>query len=109
MSRTDKDRPWQIRAADRTASTRHVAYYWHNTWQHERGGSCNASCGWTLPHIALSQPPHDYVLSVWSGPERARERVGLSQMAAEYNTYGDLSDGDFANYHHRHSAQWLWF
>lgn len=107
MSRTDKDRPWQIRAADMT-DRNNRAYFWHDERHHIRVGGCGEGCEWTLPHIVLCQAPRDYVHEVWYGPERQRERTGLRQIALEYNAFGDVADGDFANWHHRHCAQWLW-
>lgn len=108
MSRTDHHRPWQIRAADRIdVKKNNPAYVHHYESDHARYGQCR-DCGWTLPHPVLSQPPHDYVRGVWYGPERQRERTGLARMAREFNTYGELLDGDFANHHHRHSAHSLW-
>jgi hypothetical protein len=107
VSRTDKDRPWQIRAND-MSDLNNGAYWFHNNWAHARLGGCTESCGWTLPHMVLSQPPHDYVHVVWYGPERARERTELGRLAREWNAHGELSDGDFANWQHRHSAAWTW-
>jgi hypothetical protein len=52
--------------------------------------------------------PRWFVRHVWSGPERVRERVELGRMVHEYNANGELEDGDFANYRHRHCAWWLW-
>lgn len=108
MSRTDHHRPWQIQAADRT-NKHNRAYYWHNNWAHSIEGGCNDTCGWTFPHSVLSGPPHDYVHGLWYGPERARERDRLGQLAAEWNAHGDLEDGDFNNPQHRHRAQWAWW
>ena len=115
MSRTDKDRPWQIRAADSTEHCRkgNRAYFRHNEYDHSRYGSCHDGCGWTLPYIVLSQPPRDYVRAVWFGPERARERVGLLALRKERNTYynvnvEDFHEEDFHNKQHRHQAHRLW-
>ncbi len=105
MSRTDKDRPWQIRAND-MSDTNNRAYWFHYTYRHENG--CNDSCGWTLPHTVLCHPPSDFIHVVWYGPERARERVHLGRLAAEWNATGELLDPDFANYQHRHRAAWAW-
>lgn len=116
MSRTDKDRPWQIRANDLTGRY-NGAYYWHDHWHHERRGGCSDDCGWTLPHCQLSRPPAWYRRHVWHAPERVRERNQLGGYAREYNAGFRPYDGvgedpqydlDFANYQHRHMAHWTW-
>ena len=125
MSKTDKDRPWLIRAADRLDAGS-AAYFRHSDYAHARG-ECDAdvdpierykagnnfsnysSCGWTLPYSYFVSPPKDFIDEVWNGPERRRERDGLRNMAREYNTYGDLENDDFGNYQHRHNAEWLWW
>ena len=84
MSRTDKDRPWQIRAADRTVID-DGSYFHHFESAHIREGGCGDICGWTLPHCTLRHPSHDDVHVVWYGPERSREHRRLRQMAKEWN------------------------
>ncbi len=110
MSRTDKDRPWQIIAQDHTGKYT-GAYFWHNDWHHRRYGHCTDSCGWTLPHCRFRTPPHEYCVEVWFGPDRSRERSQLRGYAREYNAGhrpDDEHDYDFANYQHRHMGHWLW-
>jgi len=53
--------------------------------------------------------PHWFVREVWHSPERARERETLGSIRREWNEYGDVEDGDFANYQARNSARWLWW
>jgi hypothetical protein len=106
MSRTDKDRPWQIRAADLTDHNNR-AYFWHHETHHIREGGCGVYCEWTLPHTVLHQLPSQIVRVLWNGPERQRERTGLRRMALEYNAFGDIDDGDFVNRQHRHGVKWL--
>ena len=73
MSKTDKDRPWLIRAADRLDAGS-AAYFRHSDYAHARG-ECDAdvdpierykagnnfsnysSCGWTLPYSYFVSPP----------------------------------------------------
>jgi hypothetical protein len=38
--------------------------------------------------------------------ERVRERDDLDRMVKEYNATGELDNGDFPNYQHRHTALW---
>lgn len=52
--------------------------------------------------------PSWFILHVWSGPERVRERDKLGQMVKEYNATGELDDGDFPNWQARNCAKWLW-
>ena len=128
MSRTDKDRPWQLLALDRWPGS----YFRHLCGN---GRDCDADvdpleafqhaydrprpryvrvlkspqCGWTMPHASFSSPPHWYVRHVWHGPERVRERARLGQMVKEYNATGELADGDFANHQARHGAAWSYY
>jgi hypothetical protein len=106
MSRTDKDRPWQIIAQDRY-ETAGLAYYHHNHYSHSRIGTCDDGCGWTLPYWMFNSPTREQIRVYWNGPERSRERIHLGRLAGEYNAHGDLSDGDFANFQHHHSVEWL--
>ena len=107
MSRTDKDRPWQIRAEDRSGAY-NGAYFYHCDWTHYREGGCGDRCGWTLPHHHFCHPPHLFRRFVWFGPERRREREGLRAMAKEWNANYYLEDEDFYSPHHRHGAVWDW-
>jgi hypothetical protein len=110
MSRTDKDRPRQIRAEDLTGSYS-GAYYDHDSPHHYRDGGCGEHCGWTLPYSKLCSAPRWFRHDVWVGPERGRERDELRGFAREYNAGhrpDDEHDYDFANYQHRHLAEWLW-
>lgn len=115
MSRTDKDRPWLLRANDGHP----LAYFRHLCGPR----ACDAEqdplaqykatqrwprCGWTLPYIVFVTPPRDYINEVWRGPERRRERDDLRMIAREYNAHGDV-DGDFPNNQHRHGATWTWW
>jgi hypothetical protein len=45
---------------------------------------------------------------VWNGPERVRERDHLRALCDEYNTHGDLEDGDFPCWQTRSYARWMW-
>jgi hypothetical protein len=130
MSRTDKDKPWQLRAADGQDGSyiRHVCGgrvpcdidvdpydFWKNAYnrtspdaRHYRVWKA-PSCGPTVPYAYFVHPPHWYVRHVWTGPERVRERAQLGEMVKEYNAGGDLADGDFANYQHHHGAHWSWW
>lgn len=48
--------------------------------------------------------PQWYVDHTWNNPERVRVRDDLRAMAKEWNANGDLEDGDFPNYQHRHRS-----
>lgn len=52
--------------------------------------------------------PSEFVRTYYHKPERARERK-LNDYAREYNTYGELEDGDFENRQSRSSARWLYW
>jgi hypothetical protein len=52
--------------------------------------------------------PKRFVDHVWNGPERVRERDDLKALRDEYNTYGDLEDGDFPCWQTRSFARWMW-
>jgi hypothetical protein len=52
--------------------------------------------------------PSEFVRTYYHKPERARERK-LRDYAREYNTYGELEDGDFENRQSRGSARWLYW
>ncbi len=107
MSRTDKDRPWQIIANDH-AGKYTGAYWFHDDWHHQRRGGCSEACGWTLPHCRFRTPPADYRRAVWHGPERARERRQLRAVAREFNAGTGDPYEDFPNWQARSSAHWTW-
>jgi len=116
MSRTDKDRPWRIRAEDRIGKY-NGAYYYHDSWNHLRHGGCGEYCGWTLPHCTFRGTPRWFRHEIWDGPERGRERDELRGYAREFNAGHRPYDGvgedpeydfDFPNYQHRHMGHWLW-
>jgi hypothetical protein len=52
--------------------------------------------------------PTEFVRRYYHRPERARER-NLTQMAREYNAYGDIEDDDFVNRQARNSCRWLYW
>ncbi len=52
--------------------------------------------------------PSEFVRTYYHKPERARER-NLHDYVREYNTYGDLEDGDFENRQARNSARWIYW
>lgn len=106
MSRTDHHDPWRRRASDPANQVNGLAYFHHS---HVESPYCGKYCGWSLSHATLMSTPRWFVRCLWSGPERQREREGLRALAGEYNAYGDLTDGDFASWQHRHSASWLYW
>lgn len=130
MSRTDKDRPWQLRICDTSGSL--PVWFEHDSSRHARG-ECDAGsderggavehfrthrsrpwyrqdCSWQASFWAFQPgPPHQYCVETWHGPERIRERVDLRNLAREYNAHGDLHDGDFPNWQHRQGASWHWW
>jgi hypothetical protein len=52
--------------------------------------------------------PSDFVRAYYHRPERARERQ-LKDYVNEYNTYGELEDGDFENRQARNSCRWIYW
>jgi|SRR5688572_12707337 hypothetical protein len=62
----------------------------------------------TLKLYGRRNAPRWFRRHVWEGPERTRQRATLGEMAKEYNATGELDDGDFPNYQHRHGAIWDW-
>ncbi len=130
MSRTDKDKPWQIRAAEHQAPAyvdhRCGGYSWspceidldpYEAWKNAYNRTSARhyrvwkapNCGWTLSHHHLASPPAWYIEHVWINVERVRERDGLRAMAREYNATGELEDGDFPCWQHRHMASWRYW
>ncbi len=107
MSRTDKDRPWKIRAEDPYESD--GLNYWHvYNYPHSCGPRCYY-CGWTISHTSLASPPAWYRRLVWHGPERARQRQGLHNMVKEWNSNYYLDDEDFENRQARSCAKYWWW
>lgn len=104
MSRTDHHAPWQIRADDPINQRTGLAYWFHSSWSHRTGG-CDEYCGWTIAHSSLTAVPGWFTNHVWHDPERTRERDGLRALAREYTTFGDLQDGDFPCWQHRHNGR----
>jgi len=137
MSRTDKDRPYRVRAADphqpgRYARHASYRYYWQGsscmgadcdlpdfhdrrptaTWHQRNTGVPSPDCTWELEHWVTSpyggSSPKWFTDHVWHNPERRRERDELRAARREYNAHGDLEGFDFANFQGRHSATWNW-
>ena len=135
MSRTDAHVPWWARAPwYEPAHHLYCSYYVRRSWQRgpeykpcnlpERpvrhgGGRTRVhvpQCTWepVWPRYRHAERrfgrylPRWYVMHTWFEPERVRERDTLGEMAKEYNANGELEDGDFPNYHHRHCSSWWW-
>jgi hypothetical protein len=138
MSRTDKDRPYNVRAADSHERGRYVhhgisRYWWrldactsgdgcdlpdyHDrtpepTWHRRNSGQPTHNCTWELEHWVFSpyggSSPKWFTDSIWHNPERVRERDTLRGAAREWNAHGEIDDFDFANYQGRHCATWAW-
>lgn len=136
MSRTDKDRPYRVRAADpyepgRYAWHMHTPRYRHRTVPNA-DGSCDLAdfhdraptlgwrgrwnngpnCTWELEHWVFSpwggSAPHWYRRIRWHGPERARERADLREAAKLFNAGEDIDGFDFPSPQARHCATWEW-
>jgi hypothetical protein len=54
-----------------------------------------------------SNPRKWFIDHRWNNPERVRERDELTDAAKEYRANGEV-EADFANFQHRHAAQWDW-
>lgn len=78
MSRTDKDRPWRLRAHDRP-------------WQH-----------WWA-----TSPPAWFINHRWTAPDRMRARIAGQTARAEHRA-GLVPDVDPPTFQHRHGASWDW-
>lgn len=66
-------------------------------------------CEW-FPKVQTNpcgRAPKWYVDHVWTEPERVRVRDKLGETIKEYRANVD-TENEFQNYHHRHSAKWLW-
>lgn len=136
MSRTDKDDPYRVKIADRTraveeihrhhgirdcdlpardAATATATVHWRDRpW-----------CGYVLtgPSYWDGHVPREFVRTVWTKPERARERRLLRDAERVFYDPGHrpgdpvtgwtmpdrYEDYDFENRQHRHSAAWLWW
>ena len=138
MSRTDKDRPYRVRAADpyqpgRYARHSSYRYFW-------QGSTCGADdgcdlpdyhdrtpepgyrdsrsghdCTWELEHWVFSPygegPPRWYRNHVWHAPERVRERDDLAVARDLYNAGGPeaLENFDFPNFQARNCAKYYYW
>lgn len=92
MSRTDKDRPFRIRAKENPHFEAHFGCQYDPSWQNrgecdidEPGGVCyyarrRHQCTW----------PANGRRDFYYAPERASDRVALMNMASEYNTFGEV-------------------
>lgn len=87
MSRTDKDRPYDVRKNDKL-------------------DSCYNGDGFLS---WMSNPPHWYINIIWNAPERLRERVILGEVKKEYNANNEVDDYSFENRPHRHCASYYWW
>ena len=138
MSRTWKDRPYNVRVRDKKEKT----YIRHNhvervCWMrntgydpaqcdidefdackpHEEGwkGSrrsfnCYRALGAESRHGLYwrDSVPKWFRDHSWYNPERVRERDLLKDAKKLYNGDNDLEGFDFRNYQHRHQASWRW-
>lgn len=136
MSRTDKDRPYRVRAADPHEQGRYprhncggIRRRWQRTVEelecdlpdfHDRTPrgprywlhTVNV-CTWDLDHWVFSPygdgPPSWYRNHVWHAPERVRERDHLREAAKAYNAGDDLEDYDFPNFQARSCAKYYYW
>jgi hypothetical protein len=128
MSRTDKDKPWPLRAAEHQSGSyiRHLCgngvacdidrdpyeafknAYNRQSARHHRVWKL-PNCGPVMSHHALSGVPAWYIGHVWNNVERVRERDDLRALAREYNSNNDIQDGDFPCWQHRHMASWRYW
>lgn len=129
MSRTDKDRPYEVRVRDPYEHT--YEYHYHHgyarAWNPHRELGCDLdkwdavrdrvrprwyfNCGRDLSAVSrwrTTNVPGWYVNHTWTAPERLRERVSLRDAAREYNAGGDLDGFDFDCPQHRHRSAWWW-
>jgi hypothetical protein len=57
-------------------------------------------------HVFKPRAARWLIHHLWTNMERVRERDDLDRMVKEYNATGELDNGDFPNYQHRHTALW---
>lgn len=136
MSRTDIHAPyWTYSVWYEPAHSIYCEHYLNRSGQKTVKGPCNLpaepvrhnsrfmyrraghTCSWepVWPNFRQARwlvfsrhVPRRYVKHVWSGPERVRGRDGLRDMVKGYNGNGNLADGDFPCWQHRHCATWYW-
>lgn len=120
MSRTDKDRPHWVREEDPTELRyeHHLCGAWRgqfyecdlegtSKYRFTSDGRRYRRCDYGLVNRPWDSPPKDFVDHVWNSLERRRVRDELGEIRKLVNAGDD--DVDFANWQHRHGAQWLWW
>lgn len=117
MARTDKDRPYWVRADDpleyREEDHHHISWRGeplvcdiHLSAKDKQNRYTN--CGYWLPYsIYRGGPPAWFRRARWHGPERRRELTELGELAKLFRG-GDLENLDFANFQHHHGAAREW-
>jgi hypothetical protein len=136
MSRTDRDRPYRVRAADphepRVAVHSHVPRWSRRPKAGDADYDCDLpdyhdrtpedattrrytwnspNCYWQMPYWVFSPygggPPKWYRDHVWTNPERLRERLELGEARKRWNAGDLLEDFDFACWaNHREGGYW---
>ncbi len=113
MGKTDKDKPYQIRAREIGRE-----FHRHEDWQ-SNPQECDIdsadrhrftwrnNCGWTLPYT-FGGVPSDYVSIVYHRPQRRQERDACRAAMRDWNANGD-TEFEPEPIQARNSARWLWW
>lgn len=114
MGKTDKDRPYYIRARDIGEEFhRHADWrgnplecdlyddHRNDRWQRRN------NCGWTLPYC-FGGVPSAYVSLVYHWPQRRQERDACRDAMRDWNANGD-TDIEPEPRQARNSARWMWW
>ena len=107
MSKTDKDRPYRIRARDIGTEYHRHADWRGNPLECDMGTLGRSNCGWTLPYT-FGGVPSWYVTMVYHRPDRRQERDACENARRDWNANRD-TDIEPLPQQGRNSARWLWW
>ena|SRR5690242_167547 len=122
MSKTDKDKPWWMRAekyrevhhwkciVGREPCSLPPFLYSGQAHYNRRFTACfwDAVDDYRRSWWGQGSAPQWFNDHVWHNPERVRVRDTARQIIQDYNANG-ATDMEIANFQHRHNASWLYW
>lgn len=108
MSRTDKDRPYWVKANDATLLREPDHGYGHAQGctlnkPLARGELWRVCANLPVIYPVTDEPPRELIRDAYYGPDRAASRDTLVRMAREFNTFGDVDDTPVQPNQHKHA------